>query len=397
MAAITDSGSMTKVKSSFKLSDLLNLFMLLSTLAYFLVLPIRNIEVRHVVVFLGTLPYYFLAIHRMFSTRFEQGLFLRLVLMLLIIVLGILLTSDEIRWQLIYASLNFYSFFVFLSADTRLTLSEGINKLSIWIFLLIAILLLAYSRSSIAYVLEDGRKTEALVLGMTNPNLTAMIIFGVFSMLLIHFDKMKYKPIIAMIIFCLIYLVWLTEARSVFITIVFLMIYRLFYKDKKMPKTFLLLIMIVPIVFIFVYLQLYFAGLEDFVFMGKDFFSGRENVFMEALGRLQTISDYLFGNVGRSEFTNAHNAPLAIMCSVGLFGVILFYWNLAKRLIRLNKITDSTVARMALICILAVCIQTSAEAAMFLGIFPTSVFLYFYFLMASSSDGKIIFIDNKEN
>lgn len=386
MTTVNVDTTLKKIRPFFGLSDLLNFFMLLALLAFFMVLPIRNIEIRHIVVFFGTMPFYFLAIRRMLSTRFEHGLFLRLILMLLIIVFGILATADEITWQLIYASLNFYSFFVFLSTDTKLTLSESVYKLSKWIFILIAILLLAYSQSSIAYIFEDGRETGVLVLGMTNPNLAAMIIFGVFSMLLIHFDKMKYKPIIALIMLGLAYLIWLTEARSAFLTVAFLMIYRLFYKNKKMPKSFLLLIMIVPMLFIFIYLQLYFADLENFEFMGKGFFSGRQDTFVYYLSELKSVSHYLFGNVGSAAFENAHNAPLAIMCSTGLFGAALFYWNLAKRLISLNRIADSTIARMAIICILGVCIQTSAEAAMFLGIFPISVFMYFYFLMASSNE-----------
>ena len=232
MTAITNPSVATKIKSSFKLSDLLNFFMLMSTFTFFLVLPVRNVVLRHAVVFLGTLPFYFLAIKRLFSTKFKKAPLLRLVIMLLIIIFGILATSEEITWQLIYASLNFYSFFVFVSTDNKLVLSEFVNKWSKLIFTSIALLLIIYSQSSIAYVFEDGVETGALVLGMTNPNLTGILIFGVFSMLLIHLDNMRYKFVIMAIMVGLFYLVCLTQSRSSLLAIILLLVYAFFTKIK---------------------------------------------------------------------------------------------------------------------------------------------------------------------
>ena len=369
------------------LSDLLdffNFFMLFMTLAFFVVSLFKNMTIRHIVVFFGGSAFYFLALKRMFSTKFKIGLFVRMILMLLIIIFGILATANEITWELVYASLNFYCLFVFLSSDNDFSLSSRFYTWNGRVFVLIALILIILSQSSVAYIFEDGRFNGSLVLGMTNPNLTAMLISGVFSMLLINFNNMKYKPLIVVIMGYLFYLIWLTRARSSLLATIFLVVYTLFYKNKKMPLFVLMLIMMSPIIFIVIYLQLYSSGFEDFIFMGKDFFSGREDTFIAALDSLRTLPDYLFGNVGKTQFGNAHNAPLTIMRSVGLFGIMLFYWNFCKHLIHLNKMANSSTSRIAIICILGVCLQTSAEAAMFLGIFPTSAFMYFYFLLASN-------------
>ena len=134
-------------------------------------------------------------------------------------------------------------------------------------------------------------------------------------------------------------------------------------------------------------MQLYFAGFEDFVFMGKDFFSGREHKFISVLQAMQTPLNILFGSFADVVF-KCENAPLAIMGSIGVVGASLFYWNLYQRLMLLNRVDGVKMVRLALVCILCVCLQTSGEATMFTGVFPTSSFMYFYFLMASLSNNN---------
>lgn len=373
-------------KFLFKSSDFFHFFMLFMMLVSFVSPIFNNINIRHAIVFLGGSCFYFLALKQIFSTRFEIGLFVRLVLMLLIIFFGILATAEEIRWELIYASLNFYCLFVFVSTNNIFAISYRFYKWNGWIFVIIALILIALSQSSVAYIFEDGRETGALALGMTNPNLTGLLISGVFSMLLINFNSMKYKPIIVLVMGYLIYLILLTGARNAFISTMFLLIYALFYKDKKIPSYILIIMMLIPVLFILVYLQLYWAGFEDFVFLGKDFFSGRQNTFIYYWESLKTPLHYLFGNIGFLSFANALNGPLAVFCNVGFVGFLLFYWNLGDKLLFLNKMAYSQKSRLAMVCILGVCLQASAESLMFLGVFPSSAFVYFYFLIASSNE-----------
>ena len=372
-----------RFKPSFSASDFFNYLMLLTSLASFAVLFFRDITIRHTTVFLGSSIFYFLAFKRMFSSRFKIGVFIRLTLMFIIIFLGVLATSDNITWEIIYASLNFYGLYVFVSTDNKLTIPQHFYKWSGRIFVIAALLLIALSLSSVAYVREDGRETTHLALGMTNPNLTGLLISGVFNMLLINLKHIRAKLLVIAIMGYLIYLVWLTNARTSFLSMMILIIYVLFYKDRKIPSFILFIMMIAPILFIFIYLGLYYSGFEDFVLLGKDFFSGREDTYVYFLNMLQKPSHYLFGNIGFVAFRNAHNGPLAIFCNVGLIGLVLFYWNFAHHLSFLNTNADSRTSRLAMVCILGVCLQTSAEALMFLGVFPASAFMYFYFLMAS--------------
>lgn len=119
--------------------------------------------------------------------------------------------------------------------------------------------------------------------------------------------------------------------------------------------------------------------------MGKSLFSGRQGTFTDYLSLLRTNFQWIVGNLGEASFANAHNAPLAHLCSTGLLGTILFYGMMLKKTLACCE-NDNPVARTALICILGLFIQSSGEASIFLGGFPGIEFVYVLFYLAGRKE-----------
>ena len=105
---------------------------------------------------------------------------------------------------------------------------------------------------------------------------------------------------------------------------------------------------------------------------------------MRRFSILETPLQKLFGNPGTEMFSNAHNAPLSIFCSIGAVGLCLFLYGSIIRLLELNRNAVTAESRIAVACLLTVFIQSSAEALMLVGNFPAMFFLYAYLLMAQS-------------
>ena len=140
-----------------------------------------------------------------------------------------------------------------------------------------------------------------------------------------------------------------------------------------------------PILFVPMYLMLFRSGYADLMIMGKSLFSGRQGTFTDYLSLLRTNFQWIVGNLGEASFANAHNAPLAHLCSTGLLGTILFYGMMLKKTMACCE-NDNPVARTALICILGLFIQSSGEASIFLGGFPGIEFVYVLFYLAGRKE-----------
>ena len=153
----------------------------------------------------------------------------------------------------------------------------------------------------------------------------------------------------------------------------------------RIPKMIVALCFAFPILFVPMYLMLFRSGYADLMIMGKSLFSGRQGTFTDYLSLLRTNFQWIVGNLGEASFANAHNAPLAHLCSTGLLGTILFYGMMLKKTLACCE-NDNPVARTALICILGLFIQSSGEASIFLGGFPGIEFVYVLFYLAGRKE-----------
>lgn len=366
------------------LDEILLAVIIAAGLGYFLFAPMRNAAVRHVFVLIGTVGCYLIAA-RQIATRYLE---LRKLAVIggigLILIVSVLFYRGDDWFDLLYAGAGFLTLVILFVADTRLEMSERIEKMFFVTALLISALVTAAYFGRNAYVFENGKMTGALVLGMTNPNLTAMFISGVYCMLLIRFRKNRKQIWLVPILVWLLYLIYLTEARSSLVCTLAVTVYALLFYHRNVPQFLTVFTTLFPVAFVPVYLILGRSRLSKQMFLGKPLFSGREMIYMRRFSILKTPLQKLFGNLGVEKFANAHNAPLSILCSIGAVGLCLFLYGFTKRLLELNRNADNPEARIAVACLLTVFIQSSAEALMLVGNFPAMFFLYAYLLMAQS-------------
>lgn len=364
------------------ISDLLYYLVLIFSVAYFAVLPLRSTQVRHVIVLGGSIVFYLFAFYRLFRARYKHSELLRISI-IIIELLGIIVFFPGEITETIYNCLNFFSLYVVLSTDNDIQMTYRKKKCSHLAFVLIAILLLITARSPVAYIFEDGKNSGALVLGMTNPNLTAMLIACVIGLLLIFLPDSRYKWVQIIIVAGLLYLIWKTEARGSILAVGIMVIYAFLVPKFKLRKWMIILPVVASVLFVPGYLSIFGRNATNaYRFLGKTLFSGRQFIYMRSLELLDNPIRLLFGNYDAMKFANAHNAPLTILCTLGVIGFINSYYSYTKQLISINGRATTDSAKIAIVMILCIYLLSSVESLMFTGVFPSISFMLFYVVLA---------------
>lgn len=364
----------------------LSLFLLMSSAtAFFLVLPFRNVSLRHLVVTVGSVIFYCVALCRFIKTKYPVRQFLLIVTELLIVGCGVFFGSRSVDTKLLYASLNYFSLFIIFSTQSHYAMTRRSIGLISAFAVISSVLLLIVSQTSVAFLFEDGRNNGSLALGMTNPNLTGMILSAAIGILLISFNRADKKWGYGILIFALMVLVYRTGSRSALITAFILVIYAVFFAQIRIPNYLIVICILTPIISIPFYLYLFRVLPSNFLIWGKPLFSGRQAAFQQILGSFSSVKDILFGDVAQFSFQNATNAFLTTYLSCGLIGASITYYLYMKRLLTANKNSVSRDQHVALACILSFFIQSAAESFMFSGIFPGVVFIYIYSLFICES------------
>ena len=342
-------------------------------------LPLRSTTIRHVIVLVGSLLSYSIAIHRIMTKKISAKNFVLIAWLLIQLLFGIFILSRSLDLELIYSTLNFISLIIIMSTDSPVKLKDyNIQKIVLRFAQMATIILLYVSTSNIAYLSETGYNNGFLVLGMTNSNLTGMLLFGLFCIIIIYSDNAKNKIITGLFLIALLYLIYLSGSRSALVCAFIVFIYAIFFSKKRLPKFLILLSAIFPVIIIPIYLYLFRMLGIGATFLGKPLFSGRQYTLLQVLSNKRSIAEILFGNALESNFTNinAPNAPLAIFLFSGLIGVVIFYYLVIRKVIHSNYYSNSKMTRIAVICVLSFFIQSAAETFLFTGTFPGITFMY---------------------
>ena len=351
---------------------------LMLTVASFAVLPFRNVEARHSIVFLGSLSMYVMTVLRLIKTKFTVGLMARILLMVVLLFFAVA-SSKQITLERVYVSLDFFAIYILLSTESDFVLTDTIRKVTLVAVIAIAILLFIIASSPVAYVLEDGRRAQALALGSSNPNLTAMLISGVIYMLILLFPKGVIRGAFQIVLIGgLIYLLVLTESRSSLVSVFIIILYVVFFRNRRIPTFLIFVPILFSILFVPIYLYLFEKGVLNVSFIGKEFYSGRQFVYQNYLRFLDSPLKQLLGDFDSAPFTNAHNAALTILCAIGPVGLALAYYGFTKQIVQTNNKSNSIKSRLAIVSMLCIFIQSSAESLMLTGVFPGVVFLFLF-------------------
>lgn len=272
-----------------------------------------------------------------------------------------------------------------------------INKKILDVFfvcaVLSALLFLIYSFTPIATKYEASRFHEYgyipdyFVFNFNNPNTAAFFLFGIYCTLLVNLPYRKHRLLLLALLAACMWMIFKTECRSCFLVSIAVTIIFLFFSHSRIPGWVAMACILVPLLFVYFYMALYYrAGDEEIVFLGKSLFSGRKEVYQTYLNYIQNPFQLLFGNFAKAKLNNAHNAPLTVFSSFGLYGLICFYAVLVPVVFRIKSTPKSRITTASVACLLGLFIISSSEAVAFLGTFPGIVFINSFILMANFTE-----------
>lgn len=358
---------------------------LFAAFLFFLLIPLKTIGIIHYVIWLGVIAKVANIVSTMYNCGIKKEYVIAFIILLQIICSSLFTTNKPFISGLLYAIVCYFSIFWLIALSDSFSRShESIN--TIYRFVICSGLLFTiYSFMPFAYYRDDNTISPTLTLYFGNSNLTGIYLFAVICIIVIYMKKAKKKIFVGLLIAYLMYLLWLTGARTCMIAAAFVIISSLFPIKFKIPKIIVIVCFLIPIVFVPVYLGLFKSGYADIMVMGKNLFSGRQGTFTDYLSLLHNNVQWIIGNLGEAGFGNAHNAPLTHLCSTGILGTLIFYGLMLMKTLKATE-KKSEVARTALICMLGIFIQSSGEASIFLGGFPGVEFVYILFYLMNEEE-----------
>lgn len=255
---------------------------------------------------------------------------------------------------------------------------------------IIACLLLIYSFTPIATRYDSSKYAEYnyvpdyFVYNFSNPNAAAFYILGIYSIILVNLPYRKHRMLLVGLLLACVWMIFKTDCRSGLIVAVVITVIFLFFSNNWIPNWIAVLCIFLPLIFVSVYLYLYLkSDGRDVLFLGKSLFSGREDVYDSYINYIRTPMHFLFGNFQRAKLANAHNAPLTIFASFGLYGLICFYMVMIPVVFRIKTFQKSRITTASVACLLGFFVTSCTEAIAFLGTFPGIIFLNSFILMAN--------------
>lgn len=314
----------------------------------------------------------------------------RLIILLalsIILVFSALLSSTSISFSVhIIGILGFLEMLFAIFIIDKVDYTDTTESFVFWVNVAIALVFVLFSRTSFAY---SDEIIGSLSLGYANPNATAIYLLMNIALLMLYTVRIqKLIPKLFVYALCtyLLYLLYETHSRTCLVAAVLIVAYILVAPKWKLPKILLPIFMLIPLVFLFFYAEMYKTGkYTDLTILGKEFYSGREGYFVKMLDNLKAY--WLVGDVGQHPFENMHNGPLALLSSGGVIGYLL-YLQFTGNTIRhyyQGKVTHTQT--VALIVIFAAFIHSCSEAALVVGGANYSIVMAtFYWLLKGSKD-----------
>lgn len=296
--------------------------------------------------------------------------------------------TADIR-QLLQPVGSFLCLTFFIEAQQYIEIDKGFVKFISYFNIAIFLIFLLYSQMDFAYrYLQEGNYYvyNALTLGYSNSNSTAMMLLFVAAVNIISIKMKTYNKLIGIVMqLTLIYLIYKTESRTGLLCVVILSILSLI-TVSRVPRFFLYVFTSIPFIYIFLlpYLQRnkYFMHIE---ILGKRFFTGREEIFSDNIEGINSIIRWIFGDLPRAMFANYHNGMLSILLSCGLAGLIIYLIIWYKNIIPYMERTNQ-VSYIAIISLMIILLQSSSEAAFLTGGIPYGIMIVTLFIFVRYED-----------
>lgn len=334
---------------------------------------LSNIVLDTVVMVLLTLSFFVGCVLNIKTFTFsEVALFL---IILCIIATSILYIGQAITVTLIKAVFLFFVNYLSVVLLSKSAITKRTYDFVFSCTVLASLLFIVYYFSPIAYIVttSNGKKVvDEFTCNLDNSNYAAIVLFVLFSILLINLKTRKRKIGIVILLASLLYLIIQTAARSCLISAIVMILCYILQSIKqqkgvfKISKSVVVIVSLLPLLFVGVYLWMFYNLDKNIVILNKPLFSGREDVYVEYIGKISNLIELLIGNITAAQFQNAHNGPLSIFVSTGLVGLIITYFLLITSMFRIYK-RNTTCAFFCLISILCMLFQSCAESALMVG------------------------------
>ena len=213
---------------------------------------------------------------------------------------------------------------------------------------------------------------QQFTMGMGNPNATSINVMFCVVMLLLEVlqEKRTYKKVLCMsMIAALLGTMLKLQSRTVVICCAFILLAGIF-KQIRIPRYVIALVVVFPIAMFFI--QIWLGTINtDVQFLGKEIATGRDEMYA---AHLQTIlnnpGDYLLGQILSHRLGNYHNAPLALIMSIGGLGYLLFIIMWVYEFQGMVRMQRTKLQYIAIIALFAYMIHSSSEASPMLGGIP---------------------------
>ena len=286
--------------------------------------------------------------------------------------LALSLLDTQIDQEYILAFLGFICVYATLSADT-ITYSEKDLKLLFTVNKVLCLSYIIYTFSAlpiIKYTVYDNWGNTHFTLGFSNPNTTGAYVMFSVAMLTIQLSyerKWQYKVWNILLAIVLSYIIYLTECRTALICSCLFILIALM---KHIPLKSWYVDIALTLMIAFIAIQIW-LGQGDIVFLGKNFASGRQNMYASFIDNItKNPWAFILGNSGTYRLENAHNAAFAIVQNFGFLGLGCFL-GLWRVIIKKSIISaNCNVNRMAIFILLVYIIYSSTEAAILIGMIP---------------------------
>lgn len=377
-------GNLINAENERKNERLLYIF-LISLVFYFISYPIFHNNGLHTILWMATILCLAVFLVQMINL-IDSQFFIIFLLLFLSIVCSILINDGAMGVSQILAIVLFLLQVFSIKVFSSINVNKSIFYIIFKFIFLIAILFVIYSFTPIAMKVTTNGYEEAsslYVFNLDNSNFAGMCLLCIYSLLLFGFFMKKNKTLSLILAVIIFYLLIKTAARASIAGAIFITIISFLFVRRKINSAIIIMSLIFPVIFSFAYIYLATNMNIEIEILGKAFFTGREEMFENAINELLSKpSMFLFGDVKANYFQNAHNAPIAIALSCGVFGLCVFYSFLLIVLKKASK-NNNKISNLGIINILGISIASSAEASFFLGGFPMIIFVIIFILMAN--------------
>lgn len=235
------------------------------------------------------------------------------------------------------------------------------------------------------YLVTDVWGNKVFNMGLGNPNaVSGYIMFSVMLLLiqLLHEKGTANKFFVLVLMGVMLYILYLLSSRTTFFCTIVALAAVAWNRRERAGNWVYMLVLLIPLCMVF--FQLALAELEsETQILGKGLDTGRAEIYEIALKKIfSSPLTLLFGECFQQYFQNLHNAPLALIATIGLMGYIpcCVFW--FKQIKMLNSSVDGGSQKIAFVCIIVYILHSSAETMFMTGTVPYSMFVLLVLMIA---------------